>query len=300
MKRVGLVGLGTITKNYLQGLQSSSLLCLAAVCDISLYAIAKDDYAAYPFYNDYREMIEIERLDYVIISTTPDLHFDIAMWALTHNTNVIVEKPATVNIEQYNLLLKTAWEQRLIFKVMFHWQFGEEILRFNQLFDAKKIEEIHVEVYDAYCQNGIDIDDNKVNLMGTWLDSGVNILSMLKLWLPFENICIKSVETQKCTKTQLPVYIKLNLTVDGVRTEILIDWRKNIDRKLSYLIYDGRKITIDHSAQKIIDGEKIISCVEKERLIQHYYNYFKNYNEHTDEVSAVAIHKILFEVNERL
>ena len=104
MKKVGIIGLGTITEYYLEGIKNSNTLELTAVCDTLINSVSKKYYEEYPFYLDYKEMISKEGLDYIIISTPPKSHFEIAKHALENNVNVIVEKPATTNLNDLQFL----------------------------------------------------------------------------------------------------------------------------------------------------------------------------------------------------
>ncbi len=296
MKTIALIGLGTITKHYAYGLANSSTLSLCAVCDIVKHPKSLDSVPSCPFYTDYKEMIDAVKPDYVMISTPPSTHFEIAEYALTHSVNVIVEKPAVLCIEDYDRLANLARKENLVFEVAFHWQKGSEVERFGALYDPKRISEISVSVLDPYSADGLSINDDKVNLMGAWIDSGVNILSMIRLWLPFDAVSIESLELQRCTKTGLPIMIDARLKIDGVPTRILVDWRKNVNQKCTELVYEGRKITIRHSMQRIEDGDQIIDCCQMPRLAQHYYSYFADYKESADQTSARDIHRILLEV----
>ena len=301
MKNVGIIGLGTITEYYLAGLKCSSVLKLKAVCDTLINSVSKKYYEEYPFYLDYQDMIQKENLDYIIISTPPKSHFEIAKYALENNVNVIVEKPATTNLEDLEYLINLAKEKNLIFEVMYHWQNGSEVIKFNELYDKNKITKISTTVLDPYSSDEINIDDAKVKLLGTWIDSGVNILSMIKMWLPFESLVINNIKVNKCNKTNLPIMVSVDLMIDNVNVLINIDWTNHQNVKESYLIYDNKQIKIDHSNQCIIDNDNLIKVDDMVRLRRHYYNYFKNYNENNnDNKQSYLIHKLLFEVSDKL
>ena len=115
MKKAGLIGLGTITKNYKPGLEKSGSIGLCAVCDRTKEASSVKYYEEYPFYADYRELIQKERPDLVIISTPPALHYDMAHYALERGVGVLVEKPATISMEDYLRLFALAKEENLPF-----------------------------------------------------------------------------------------------------------------------------------------------------------------------------------------
>lgn len=298
MKKVGIIGLGTITKYYLEGLKDSSKLQLVCVCDALCNPASKEYYLDYPFYQDYKQMIHENLLDYIIISTPPATHFEIAKYALNNNVNVIIEKPATTSLADLDYLYNLARTNNLIFEIMYHWQNGIEVKEFLKLYDPKKITKVHTQVLDPYSSDGITIDELKVKLLGAWVDSGVNILSMLKLMFPFKDVSIKNYKVNKCKKTNLPIMIDVNLLIDNVEIEIIVDWQQHQNKKESYVIYDNRLVIIDHSNQSIIDGDKIMKYDDMIRLQRHYYNYFKNYNESANYEDSYLIHKLLFEVKD--
>ena len=300
MKKTGIIGLGTITKHYLEGLEESKLLDVTATCDLLQRAPSRKQFFDFEFYTDYKEMIANEDLDYVVISTPPASHYEIASYALTQGLNVIMEKPAVLHLEQYQELLDLAKEKGVIFEVMYHWQNGSEVISFNNLFDTSKITEIHVSVMDPYSQDGKSINDDKVKLGGAWIDSGVNILSMIKTWLPFESLEVITTKKQVCEKTGLPIAAQVELLLDGVKTYINIDWTKNINRKESWVILGGERYDIKHSEQSIVDGFIEMKFDDMERLAHHYYNYFKNYNEEIDVEGSFRIHQVLLAVNKKI
>ncbi len=300
MKKTAIIGLGTVTKYYLEGLKASQVLELCAVCDANPDAVSRDTYKDYPFYTDYKKMIKEAGIETVIISTPPATHFEVATYALEHGVQVICEKPVVLSLEEYEKLLKTARDNAAELCSMYHWQTGEEILYFNEHYDAKKIEEIHATVLDPYSEDGVTIDGLKQKLQGTWIDTGVNILSMIKTWLPFETLEIKSLDKQICPASNLPIYIKADLIIDGVPAYITVDWRQHINKKESYLLYDGRRIDIKHSAQTIEENGQSVNLEKMERMQRHYYNYFTRFNGNTDEEGSMRIHKVLLEVNAKI
>lgn len=298
MKTICLIGLGTISKNYLEGITASDYFELKAVADVCSSALSRKIFNDYAFFNDYKKMIADIKPDYVLIATPPETHFEIASYALNNGVNVIVEKPAVLSLADFDRLKKTAEENGRIFEVMFHWQFGSEVLEFNRRFDKKKIEKIHVSVSDAYSDDGKSILPLKRKLKGALIDSGVNMISMLKTWLPFEDVKIINKQTVSCVECGLPIYVKVDLIIDGVPVTIEVEWRKGIDKKITYMDYDGKRLVLDNSEQKISYDGSVIDCSFMPRLKAHYYNYFSRYNGVPDTEGARRIHSLLFKVDE--
>lgn len=71
---------------------------LGALCDIDpeKEAQCKEKYPEYPFYSDWKEMVNSGNVDAVITTVPHYLHTEIAIYCLEHGMNVLVEKPAGV------------------------------------------------------------------------------------------------------------------------------------------------------------------------------------------------------------
>ncbi len=71
---------------------------LGALCDIDpeKEAMCKEKYPEYPFYKDWKDMVNSGDVDAVITTVPHYLHPEIAIYCLEHGMNVLVEKPAGV------------------------------------------------------------------------------------------------------------------------------------------------------------------------------------------------------------
>ena len=299
MERLCLIGLGTITKRYLKGLAECNKKIIA-VCDSDKNAVSRECYSEYPYYEDYKKMLAENSIDGVIISTPPKSHFEIADYCLENNVNVIIEKPVTLCIDELDALLNKAKEKGLYFKTLFHWQGGIETRAFGREYDITKISKIKVNICDPYSDDGEIINPNRIPLCGAWIDSGVNALSMVKMWLWFEETKIIGTEVKKCKETGLPIYVNVKLLIDGVDVEITVDWTKHLDRKESFIALGGKTVHINHSEQSISDGENTIEYGRMERLDEHYYRLLCNLDNINNADQSRLIHKLLLEVNEIL
>ena len=154
MKKACLIGLGFITQKYMLGLPKSSFLDLCAISDINENATGRPFYADYPFYLDYKQMLAEQKPAYVIISTPPERHFEIAAYCLQNGVNVLMEKPIVLCMEHFNTLVELARENNLVFRTLFHWHGGVETLAFNRRYDVSQIQQIKVSVWDPYCDDG--------------------------------------------------------------------------------------------------------------------------------------------------
>lgn len=298
-KKACLIGLGVITKRYFVGLSETDFVELSAVADTNENAPSRELYSECRFYNDYKKMVIAEVPDYVIISTPPATHFEIARWCLEQNVNVIIEKPVVLCLEDFDVLKGLAEEKNLVFRTLFHWHGGIETLAFGEKYDISEITEIKVNVSDPYCDDGVSVNKDRRPLCGAWIDSGVNALSMIRLWLPFEKVEVVDVDCQKCPETGLPVYARAELIIDGVKTEITVDWRRGVDRKESTVMLGGRSVCINHSEQSILDGDTA-TYGRMHRLDEHYRTLMQNLANGSNVDFSRSVHEILYRVSELL
>lgn len=298
MKRAGLIGIGTITKDYALGLEKTKKFSLVSICDIKDNPIGKDLFPKKTFYKDVDKMLKEEHLDMVIISTPPATHYDLIKKCFSYGVDVIVEKPCVLDISQFSELAKIAKTSHLKFIVSYHWQNGEEVRKFNRFFDKNKIEKISIHVDDPYSKDGANINDEKIPLEGCFIDSGVNAISLIKMWLPFKTFEIKNTEIIYAKNVKLPIYSHVFLDIDGVPVDIEIDWRNNKNFKCTKVVYEGREVIINHSEQTIFDGNKIIRCDDMIRLTRHYYNFFTLLKDKSNYINSFKIHNLLLKVRD--
>ena len=292
-----LIGAGRISRSYQAGLAASEDLCLRAIIDINPHAPGFELFPDAERFYSLNALRTLRDIDFAVISTPPASHAAIIRKCLNNRLSVIVEKPLTPSSGSISGLYRLAAEKGLTLNTAYHWQFGEEIVAFNASCDPRKITEISVDISDPYSSNGRSINDNRLDLCGTWIDSGVNALSMIKTWLPFDNVKILSTDSIQAENASLPIFCRVQLLIDGVKVSICIDWRKQLDFKVSTLKYDGKKIVIDHSRQTVSDGESISAYDSMPRLPRHYYNYFTSRRYLTsNEEETLKIHNVLMKV----
>ena len=299
--RAALIGLGTISKDYKKGIEETQKFSLVALLDINPESKARHLFGELPFYESFEKMVEKEKLDLIIISTPPKTHYDFIRKALNSNLNVIVEKPMVLKLEQAKELYDLAESKGLYLNTSYHWQNGEEIKYFNSHFSSKKISKIQIMVDDPYSSDGISINDDKLHLEGSWIDSGVNALSLVKTWLPFNSYFIKDCSVIFDKKVNQPIYSNISLIIDDVYVNIIVDWRNQKNFKRTIVTYDSKPLLINHSEQTVCYGKnKKMVFDNMNRLTRHYYNYFvDNFNYSSNFEETEKIHRILLEVKDK-
>lgn len=282
---IALIGLGAISDKYRSGLEDSSIFELVAICDKKEDLLQNNKYVVDNKYVDYKKMVEDKLklgLNTVIIATPPKTHYEIAKYCLEHGINVLIEKPATVNFEQLEDLYQTATKFGSKFLVMFHWMYGSEIVYLHKHIDEYiqrhgEIIEVKAIVNDPYSDCCGHILPSRVGLEGTWLDCGINCISMIERIIPMHKKTPISVESQIDSNNGLPYYTKHNLIInDIISTEIIVDWREKKNFKRTSLTFsDGAEMFIDHTDQIIFLAE---NQKEKQNL-QTIKNYLFDFHD---------------------
>lgn len=107
--RTAVVGGGTISSRHLDGLSDCPYTDLVAICDVdaerarsvaSEYGIAN--------YTDMQELVDDATLDWVHICTPVATHLDLATIAVEAGVPVLIQKPVTETVEEYEQLKATA------------------------------------------------------------------------------------------------------------------------------------------------------------------------------------------------
>ena len=100
--RVGLIGCGGIAKGaHIPAYLAEGRAKIVALCDIKkdrAEALKKTLFRDADVYEDYRELLKDESIDYVDICTPNYLHSVIAVDALNAGKHVLCEKPDAVSV----------------------------------------------------------------------------------------------------------------------------------------------------------------------------------------------------------
>ena len=101
--KVGLLGIGDIALEFhIPAIQAIDNCRIIAACDIDLKVLESIDgkYNINNLYLNYKDMLDSECLDIVIISTPNKFHAKHSIYSLGKGVNVLVEKPFALNYEE--------------------------------------------------------------------------------------------------------------------------------------------------------------------------------------------------------
>jgi len=143
--RVGLIGSGFIAKQkHLPAWRKVAKTAqVVALCDPNV-ALAGELARAHGIpkvYNDFRKMLENERLDAVDICSPPRTHAELAVGALEAGAHVLIEKPMAINTEECDCILAAARESGCKICVAHSDLFYRSFLKAREILNAGTIGE---------------------------------------------------------------------------------------------------------------------------------------------------------------
>lgn len=156
--RYGLIGLGQQGGAYARFLTNAPApypgitvapcpdnCALGAICDNDPKVEEKfrKDFPDIPFYSDWKEMILSGDCDAVITTVPHYLHHEIAIFAIEHGMNVLVEKPAGVRAKDVNAMIKVAnAHPEVAFGIMFNQRTNKLYQKIKELVASGELGEI--------------------------------------------------------------------------------------------------------------------------------------------------------------
>src|SRR5437660_11981364 len=105
--RIGVIGLGGMGRNHAEACRAEADVDLVAGCDVVEAARVAwgEKFGVRGLYADYREMLDREKLDLVIISTHAPDHPAPTIAAAERGVNVFCEKPLAATLAQADAMV---------------------------------------------------------------------------------------------------------------------------------------------------------------------------------------------------
>lgn len=141
--RLGLIGLGVISRFYLSAIQGQPSVRLTSVCD-------QDEAALSPHrgnvacYRDHRSMLAGTALDAVIVAVPNDAHLVVCHDALAAGLPVCVEKPLALTVEQGEHLVRFAAERQLPLLCAFHRRYNDNVAELVRELADRPVESVRI------------------------------------------------------------------------------------------------------------------------------------------------------------
>ncbi|UED85447.1 Gfo/Idh/MocA family protein [Streptomyces profundus] len=125
--RVGLIGLGVISKFYVAAFDELPDVELVAVCDLRPAAL--DPFRPrMPVHTDHRQLLATPGLDAVVVNVPNDVHHAVCADAVAAGVAVCVEKPLTTRVADGRALVAAARDAGVVLFTSFHRRYNDNAL----------------------------------------------------------------------------------------------------------------------------------------------------------------------------
>ncbi len=141
MLKLGFIGFGNNGYSHAKSFLDNGNVEFTAVTEPSeeRLKLARETAPGIHCYNDYREMLEKEKLDAVCVSTPHKFHYEQVMAALEHNCHVLLEKPIALAPGHCREIIETAQRKGVILQVGFECRKSALYVRVKEIIDAGEI-----------------------------------------------------------------------------------------------------------------------------------------------------------------
>lgn len=183
---IAIIGCGLIGQKRAETLNSHNLIM---TCDKNILK-AKRLNPTELAVTDWRQVVDCEEVDLVIIATTNDLLTQIAFEAAKKGKYVLVEKPAAKNSKEIMKLFR----YRELIKIGFNLRYHPAIVQAKELIDNDVIGDLMFirAVYGHGGRKGMEKEwrfDKKISGGGELLDQGIHLIDLSRYFLgDFEKI----------------------------------------------------------------------------------------------------------------
>lgn len=190
--KYGIIGCGRIAKHHINAARENEIDNIV-LCDINLdkaYVFAKEHnlVSRTKIYQDYIEMLEKEKFDFVSIATESGKHAKIAQDVISRGVNVIIEKPMTLSIKDAENIIALEKKYNVLVEVCHQNRFNNSVNVLKQAIDMGRFGRItHGSLHVRWHRNKIYY--NRGDWRGTWAQDGGALMNQcvhgidLLIWL---------------------------------------------------------------------------------------------------------------------
>jgi scyllo-inositol 2-dehydrogenase (NADP+) len=151
MVNVGLIGLGKMGLSHLAIANTHPAAKLIGVCDTASYLCSVlQKYTGIEVFSNYRELLDQQSLDAIIVATPSRFHGEIVREALLRNLHVFCEKPFCLDVAEGLELAELADRKGVVNQVGYHYRFVGSFKEAKRLLDAHALGRLHHVRVEAY------------------------------------------------------------------------------------------------------------------------------------------------------
>ncbi|MEU5849142.1 Gfo/Idh/MocA family protein [Saccharopolyspora shandongensis] len=246
-RRVGVVGLGAISKYYLHAIDELPGWELTAVCDVRKSALAPH-LDRTPCFQDHRTMLRESEVDAVVVTVPNDVHAAVCGDALRQGIPVCVEKPLAVSLSDGLDLARLSRAAGVPLFTAFHRRYNDNVLHLldqaRHRADITSLKVRYLELIEEHIGNDTWYLDLRRCGGGCVADNGPNAFDLVRLFLGDVEVARANV-TRDAHGTDRQAVVELR-SAAGVPATVELDWSHPGETKdVEVLFADGTRLAAD-------------------------------------------------------
>lgn len=183
--KVGIIGVGSISKVHINGYLNNPEVELRAFCDINEELLNKrgKEYNIENLYTSLDEMLEKEDLDAVSVCTWNSAHAPCTIKALNAGLHVLCEKPMAMNSKEAEEMLEAAKKNNKLLMIGFVRRHGNDCAILKTFVDNGDFGEIYYSKASYIRRNGNPggwFGDKSRSGGGPLIDLGVHVIDLVR------------------------------------------------------------------------------------------------------------------------
>ncbi len=280
MYRYAIIGFGGLGRVHLANLDKINSergdLSLCGICgttkekfceSVSINLGTTDcshiDIANCNFYDDYKELIDKEKPDFVVSALPTYLHEEVAVYALSHGVHILSEKPMALSVESCERMIKASVENNVVLMVGQSCRFLPAVKKIKEYIEQGTFGKPCRADFSRYSQTPLWTWNNWIldpeMSGGCIVDMHVHDVDMIN-YLFGKPVSVHSVMTEN--KVPLESIFTQYILENGMIVTTGADW--SLPQKFPF--EDNYFVNFEKACAKI-DGDKLIVYTDDEVII---------------------------------
>ena len=270
MINVCIIGYGYWGPNLCRNFSNASGYNLSTICDLNNNNLtkAKKNYPGVKIYKNFKEAINLNKYELVVLATPTSTHYSLAKFILNKSINLLVEKPLCLSVKHHYDLNKIAEKNNVKIFIDFPFIFSGSTKYIKNIIDNKKFGKLTS--IESYREQAPVRNDTNV----LW-DLSIHDISIVKYLLGENKLDILNIFKNNSKKINYNE-IQINLSnKKGLNIFIKNNWKSPTKIRLMKFIFE----------------QATIYCDENETLykIKIYKSIKNKFNQHTLEIPKIDL-----------
>lgn len=191
MIRIGIIGCGWAGQRHYEAVASASDAKVSAIADIDEDRLKKtrENWGVEHTFKDYRDMLDTELIDAVVIALPHDLHREAAVLSAEAGLHILCEKPITISVRDADAMIDSAKRNDVTLMVAESNRYDNLTEKIENLLKDKRIgtpvfatwNDLHKFKRWRY-EDRPWLNDPKRAGGGHWIGRGIHLVSPLRAW----------------------------------------------------------------------------------------------------------------------